>query len=377
MLRGAPLERQLMDDAAAAISSRTNQLNLQRFLSESLDTYVLRFCGILAAFTAMLPAVIDSHVGAAASSEEPTEYFLTCLHLLVNVGMALKDLVLSHKAAATTRGLATRVAALVEALETSAPPAPPPASPAAAAVVDGSTTGAPLLLRVRSLAVALPDGSELLKDIDFELCAGHRVLLCGANGVGKSSLLRALAGVWPAKAGDISWFVPPSDRLVLPQRPYLLPGASLKQNLLYPASEASEPWLWRISESELLSALEIVGLAQLAPSAAALHVAGLCDGLSPGEQQRIGLARLLIRRPALAVLDEPCSAIDPAFESKFFEECAHRQMTLLTVSHRRDISQYYTHKLRLDGSGSAALSPVDSKANDDSSASDEFVIPSV
>ena len=62
-----------------------------------------------------------------SSSDDPTEYFLTCLHLLVNVGMALKDLVLAHKAAATTRGLAKRVATLIDALEATVP-APPSTS---------------------------------------------------------------------------------------------------------------------------------------------------------------------------------------------------------------------------------------------------------
>ena len=100
MLRGAPLERRLMDESADAVTATSATLNFQRFVSESLDGYVLRYLGILAAFTAMMPAVIDASVGRSSASDDPTEYFLTCLHLLVNVGMALKDLVLSHKVTA-------------------------------------------------------------------------------------------------------------------------------------------------------------------------------------------------------------------------------------------------------------------------------------
>ncbi|KAL1521006.1 hypothetical protein AB1Y20_022563 [Prymnesium parvum] len=366
MLRGAPLERQLMDEAADSILLRTRRLHFQRFLSEALDGYVLRYLGILAAFTAMLPAVVDASAGRSSASDEPTEYFLTCLHLLVNVGMALKDLVLSHKAAASTRGLATRVVTLLDALEAATPPLPPPppsAAPPLSAIA--SPPHAPLLLRVHSLSIATPAGGRVLHSLDLQLGAGQRLLLCGANGSGKSSLFRVLSGVWPAASGEAEWLVPPSDRLVLPQRPYLVPAASARLNLLYPTHPASAP---RRAEGELLAALAAVGLAGLP-----LDVAGACEGLSPGEQQRLCLARLLLRAPAVALLDEPCAAVDPSFEMKFFEECARRQMTLITVSHRREAAVHFTHKLRLDGAGGATLRVIDSNKGDDSSASDDFV----
>ena len=66
-------------------------------------------------------------------------------------------------------------------------------------------------------------------------------------------------------------------------------------------------------------------------------------------------------------------AVDPAFESSFFDECVRRQMTLLTVSHRREASAHHTHKLRLDGSGAASVSAIDGNKGDDSSTSDDFV----
>jgi hypothetical protein len=85
------------------------------------------YVGILAAFTAMLPAVVCGAAAGGLASEaaqDPTKYFLTCLHLLVQVGMALKDLVLSHKTLATTRGLANRVGGLLDALDSSVKAAP-------------------------------------------------------------------------------------------------------------------------------------------------------------------------------------------------------------------------------------------------------------
>ena len=67
MLQGTPHERRLMDAAALKIVSCTGHLHLQRFLSESLDGYVLRYLGILAAFTTMMPAVIDAEIGRSSS----------------------------------------------------------------------------------------------------------------------------------------------------------------------------------------------------------------------------------------------------------------------------------------------------------------------
>lgn len=333
MLRGAGAEVRLMDEAADAILSRSSRLHLEKLVSEALDGYVLRYVGILAAFTAMLPAVIHPCASRSSASDDPTEYFLTCLHLLVNVGMALKDLVLSHKAAATTSGLATRVATLLDALENSAldpspsfsPPSLPSPSPSPATpstLVAESTEGTPLLLRLDGLRVSLPSGAELLQPLSLEVGAGQRILVCGPNGCGKSSLLRVLSGVWLASAGTMQWSLPPSDRLLLPQRPYLIPGASLRLNLLYPAPPSTSP-----PEKQLLSSLAAVGLSHLTD----LDSPGTCDGLSPGEQQRLGLARVLVCKPAIAFLDEPCSAVDPNFEMAFFEECARQHMTLMTV----------------------------------------------
>ena len=88
MLRGGAAERALLDGALDHLAASTATLQLQRFGSEALDGYVLRYLGILAAFTAMMPAVY--HASTAAGANDPTEYFLTCLHLLVNVGIGVQ-----------------------------------------------------------------------------------------------------------------------------------------------------------------------------------------------------------------------------------------------------------------------------------------------
>ena len=106
-----------------------------------------------------------------------------------------------------------------------------------------------------------------------------------------------------------------------------------------------------------------------------LSKANGAEGISPGERQRLALARLLLRKPTLAILDEPCSSVEPAFETQFFSECAAANMTLLTVAHRSELRQYHTHELRLDGHGHAVFRELcaDGKCSDGSDESAEVV----
>ena len=252
MLRGGAAERALLDGALDHLAASTATLQLQRFGSEALDGYVLRYLGILAAFTAMMPAVY--HASTAAGANDPTEYFLTCLHLLVNVGMACKDLVLSHKALAGARGMAGRVRLLLDALDTAA--VAPPASGVRRLT---AAPGAPCVA-LAALSVGPPGGAALLRALDLRVFPGDRLLITGPNGAGKTSLLRVLAGVWAAQGGTAT--LPPAEHILfLPQRPYLLPAATPKQQLLYPAaappagaSERDAEWApeWAVADSELV-----------------------------------------------------------------------------------------------------------------------------
>ncbi len=154
------------------------------------------------------------------------------------------------------------------------------------------------------LRVDLPDGSLLLEQSPVELAPGERVLLTSPRGAGLGTVFRALAGLWPWGSGTIG--LPPPDRVVfLPRRPYL-PLGTLRAALAYPFSpdDADEP-----GATDCGAALVRTGLAHLVP---------LLDAerrwereITADEQQRLAAARLLLRRPAAVVMDEPMNALDP------------------------------------------------------------------
>lgn len=359
MIGGGLQEATAMQTALAAVTGRTERLQLQRFGSDSLDGYVLRHLGILSAFTAMLPAVVAA---APSTGIDPTEYFLTSLHLLVNVGMACKDLVLSHKTAAAASAHAKRIQTLFATLEGHPQPsdiaAPPPPSSAQLTRSLGRADGC--VLRLTDVVIGPPDHSTALTaPLTLAVPRGARVLACGPNGCGKSSLLRVVLGVWLARSGEVAT-PPAADVLALPQRAYVLSTGSVEAQLLYPATRA---WAPTASDAELLEALQWAGLDHLAPSAAALRTprSDLSTSLSGGERQRLAAARLYLAccgarvPPTLVLLDEPTSACEPSFEAQLFAFIAAKELSTIVVAHRMDLAQYHTHELVFDGRGDAVM----------------------
>ena len=167
-------------------------------------------------------------------------------------------------------------------------------------------------------------------------------LFYGLNGSGKSSLLRAIAGLWRSGSGTI-YRPREDDILFLPQQPYLLLG-TLRSQLLYPNHDRS------VSDEELLDLLERVNLPDLAARFGGLDVEmDWHKVLSVGEQQRLGFARLLLTRPLFAILDEATSALDSTNEASLYRQLAETRTTLISVGHRSTILKYHKQVLELTG----------------------------
>ena len=199
---------------------------------------------------------------------------------------------------------------------------------------------------VRNLALELPDGRTLFDAGGFDLLPGLSTALTGPSGTGKSTLFRALAGIWPFARGEISG--PPLDSLFLPQKPYL-PEGTLRRVLCYPQHPAE------VDNERLSSVIRTVGLERLI--LAFDDEAPWSQRLSPGEQQRVALARALLLRPSWLFMDEATSSLDAAAEAELFAMLRRElpDTTLVSITHREGLARLHDRILRVSPEGVSAL----------------------
>jgi vitamin B12/bleomycin/antimicrobial peptide transport system ATP-binding/permease protein len=187
-------------------------------------------------------------------------------------------------------------------------------------------------VEVDTLDLNLPDGQLLRPNISLAASQGESLLITGASGLGKSTLLRAIAGLWPFGRGRVR--VTDGRCLFLPQRPYL-PLGTLADALAYPRAAAELP------RDNLVEALRTIGLPELVDRLD--EEANWAQRLSIGEQQRLAFARVLLARPEIVFLDEATSALDEAAEMSLYRVLreASWRPTIVSVGHHGNLRRFH------------------------------------
>jgi putative ATP-binding cassette transporter len=202
------------------------------------------------------------------------------------------------------------------------------------------TEGGEAAIRLKDVSVALSDGTVVVDDAEVTVQFGEKVLVSGESGTGKSTLVRAIAGLWPWGEGEIE-LKAGAKLFLMPQKPYI-PLGTLRRATTYP--QAPE----EVDEKNVAETLKMVGLEHLVEKLDD-EEAAWDRTLSGGEQQRLAFARLFLHKPDIVVMDEATSALDPESQAMLMEKLAEQlpKTAIISVGHRPELEQFHERKVNL------------------------------
>lgn len=246
----------------------------------------------------------------------------------------------------TVRAAGDRVGKLISSLDDSVVTSQPPQVVVETDLAKLAAEAGGLV--IRDADVVTPDLSNtLIKDLNLTLDAGGSLLIVGPSGVGKSSLLRAISGLWELRTGSISCNT--GAAMFLPQNCYV-PDIPREENTL--EAQLTFPRLLHDhSTAEMVEALRSVNLSHLLGPTSVLTTDDWNKRLSNGEKQRLAMARLLLAKPGICFLDEATSALDPENERLLYSTLRKGRATYVSVGHKKALYKFHSHVLELRPEG--------------------------
>jgi ATP-binding cassette subfamily D (ALD) protein 3 len=389
---GQAKEKIVMNDTFAHLVSHLRKAMQFRNAIGVVDTIIAKYWATVVGYLVVSRPFLDLlHPRHLHSSQhEIMEDYYRSGRMLVNMASAIGRLVLAGRDLTRLAGFTARVAELMDVLDDlgngnykrtmvtkerqqqqqqqhrGKPGDADEASSSSSATATATSTGgegeaAPIelnsgriverdhVIRFEKVPLVTPNGDVLVRSLTFSVESGTNVLIAGPNGCGKSSLFRILGELWPLFGGVVT--KPNKKHLFyVPQRPYMTLG-TLRDQIIYPHTVDDMRLAGRTDE-DLVALLAQVHLAYVVQRPGGLDaVEDWIDVLSGGEKQRVAMARLFYHRPQFAILDECTSAVSADVESFLYENCRSLNITLFTVSHRKQLWKHHAEVLEFDGRG--------------------------
>jgi putative ATP-binding cassette transporter len=324
LIKGERDERAILDRSYASLVGRW--LNVVRLHGRL--TWITNASGALVPVVPLLlatPKYLSGELSLGAVTQLAAAF--------VQVQVAFAWLVDHYKPLAQWYASARRVMELVEA------------SDELDRSLDGPVRGIALVempeqrIEIAGLTVTDRLGHVLIREADAIIAPGEKVLLVGDSGIGKSTLVRAIAGLWPWGAGRI---LVPADTTIafVPQSAYM-PLGPLREALLYPARDIA------VADETLVSVLGDLGLRHLGRRLD--EIERWDQILSSGERQRLAFARLFLQKPAVVILDEATSALDETSQTAVMSLLRETlsETTLISIGHRPGLEAFHDRRLML------------------------------
>jgi len=325
-------------------------VNGRLILSNSVIGYVNKYAASAVGFAlVVLPVFWQDGTMANATAADISGYYVESSRLMVNLAEAILALFEVQKMIGHLSGLTARVDNLIttlkkqEELHLPSDPENPPM------FLEGDH------LIFKNVALYKPDGTTLLRNLNFEVPDGTRVIVTGENGVGKSSLFRVLRGLWPLAQGTIT--TPPRDStksFYFLSQANFVPIGSLREIVIYPHQLENMKKDGK-TDDDILQALDWAHLRKLKVNGVMPSLDTVLDwqvDLSPGQKQRMAFARLFYHHPKYAVLDDCTNGVAPDIEIDLYNRLKELDITVLSISHKNELKKLHDFELHYNADGS-------------------------